>query len=354
MENSIYIFKKPCLNYTLKTMLPFSVESLWCLNHQDFVNLLDVEVFVPKNHKICFYVPSFTYYKSSLFCSSTNVFPTISVTGTDCALNCKHCGGKVLTTMQPAFTPDDLFNMCSIFKQSGAVGCLISGGCLSDGFVPLKPFVAAIARVKHELGLTVFVHTGIIIDLDLAILLKNAAVDAVLIDIIGSQETIDKVYRLNVTVSDCAKSLDVLQKVGLNFVPHVIVGLNEGKLDGEYAALQMISHTTPSAVVIIAFMPLFGTEMTHVKPPQPYDIARVVALTRIMFPQTPITLGCMRPKGKLRGVIDVLALKSGVDAIAFPSQEAIDFAQAQGWPISLSSYCCAKIFTDFSINKKLE
>jgi len=334
-------------------MLPFSVESLWCLNHHDFVNLLDSKTFIPKNHKICFYAPSFTYYRNSLFCSSANAFPTISVTGTNCALNCKHCGGKVLTTMQSAFTSDDLFKMCYTFKQSGAVGCLISGGCLADGSVPLKPFVNTIARVKHELGLTVFVHTGIV-DLEMAILLKTAAVDAVLIDIIGSQETIDKVYRLNVTVSDYAKSLGVLQKVGLTFVPHVIVGLNEGKLDGEYAALQMISHTTPAAVVIIAFMPLFGTEMARIEPSQPYDIARVVALARIMFPQTPITLGCMRPKDKLRGVTDILALKSGVDAIAFPSQEAIIFAKAQGWPISFSSYCCAKIFTDFSINKKLE
>jgi len=334
-------------------MLQSSVESLWCLNHHDFVNLLDSKTFIPKNHKICFYVPSFTYYKHSLFCSSTNTFPTISVTGTACALNCKHCGGKILATMQSTFTPDDLFKMCSNFKQSGAVGCLISGGCLPDGSVPLKPFVAAITRIKHELGLTVFVHTGII-DLEMATLLKSAAVDAVLIDVIGSQETIDKVYRLNATVLDYVKSLEVLQKVGLNFVPHVIVGLNEGKLDGEYAALQMISHTTPSAVVIIAFTPLFGTEMAHIKPPQPYDVARVAALTRVMFPQTPIALGCMRPKGKLRVTTDVLALKSGVDALVLPSQEAIDFAKAQGWSVSFSPYCCAKIFTDFSVNKQLE
>ncbi|MCL1976949.1 MAG: radical SAM protein [Candidatus Bathyarchaeota archaeon] len=256
--------------------------------------------------------------------------------------------------MQSTITPDALFEFCFKLKRDGAVGCLISGGCLSNGSVPLKPFAAAIARVKHELGLTVFVHTGIL-DLETAILLKRSAVDAALIDVIGSQETINKVYGLNVAVSDYAKSLDMLQSAGLNFVPHVIVGLNEGKLDGEYAALQLISRTKPSAVVIIAFMPLHGTEMAKIEPPQPYDIARVIASARMMFPQTPLVLGCMRPKGKLRVITDVLALKSGVDAIAFPSKEAIDFAKEQGWSVSFSSYCCARIFTDFSADKnKLE
>jgi len=328
-------------------MLQHSVESVWSLNQQDLLSLLDLNVFMPKNHKIRFYAPSFTSYKSGFFGSLSQVFPTVSVTGSSCALNCKQCGGKVLATMQSAITPDDLFEVCSKFKQTGAVGCLISGGCMFDGAVPLKPFIPTFARVKGELGLTVFVHTGII-DLETAVLLKQSAVDAALIDVIGSQETINKVYGLNVTVYDYVKSLTALQSAGLNFVPHVVVGLNEGKLDGEFAALQMISKTNPSAVVILAFMPLRGTEMAHIKPPQPHDIARVIASARIMFPKTPLVLGCMRPKGKQRADIDVLALKSGVDAIAFPSQQAINFAKMQNWHVSFSPYCCAKIFTDFN------
>jgi uncharacterized radical SAM superfamily protein len=218
--------------------------------------------------------------------------------------------------------------------------------------VPLKAFVETIAQVKRELGLTVFVHTGLI-DLETAALLKQfVAVDAVLIDVIGSQDTINNVYKLNVTVNDYAKSLDALQKTGLAFVPHVVVGLNGGKLDGEYAALQMISQTKPSAVVIIAFTPLIGTEMAKTEPPQPLDVARVVASARVMFPKIPIVLGCMRPKGKLRVAIDELALKSGVDAIACPSQTAINFAKTHGWTTSFSPYCCAQISTDFNLNKK--
>jgi uncharacterized radical SAM superfamily protein len=322
-----------------------SAEQVWQLTTQELLEFLDSKTLLQKRHQIRFYAPSFTYYKTNQFCSSPKDFPTISVTGSGCALNCKHCGGKVLATMKSAVTPEQLFELCFKLKQNGAVGCLVSGGCLSDGSVPLKTFASAIGRVKRELGLTVFVHTGII-DLQTAMALKDAGVDAALIDVIGSQEIIRKVYNLKASVQDYADSLKALQNAGLPFVPHVIVGLNDGKLDGELAALQMISQTKPSAVVIIAFMPIARTEMAQTLPPQPEDIARVTASARIMFPQAPLVLGCMRPKGKPRAVTDVLALKAGVDAVAFPSQEAIDFAQKQGWVVSFSLFCCAQIFVD--------
>jgi lipoyl synthase len=321
-----------------------SPKTIWHLSQKELLTLLDSKTLMQKT-QIRFYAPSFTHYKTQDFCSSQTDFPTVSVTGNGCALNCKHCGGKVLATMKPVNTSEDLFRLCFELKQKGAKGCLVSGGCLPDGSVPLKDFASAIARVKRELALTVFVHTGII-DSATAVLLKEAGVDAALIDVIGSQETIEKVYRLNVKVKDYADSLLALQNAKLPFVPHVIVGLNEGKLDGELKALEIISETKPAAVVLIAFMPIMGTEMAQVKPPQPLDIARVTASARLMFPKAPLVLGCMRPKGKVRAETDVLALKAGVDAIAFPSQAAIDYAKTEGLTVSFSPYCCAQIFLD--------
>ena len=200
-------------------------------------------------------------------------------------------------------------------------------------------------RIKRELSLTVFVHTGIL-NLETALSLKDAEIDAALIDVIGSKETIKKTYNLNVTLKNYADSLKALDKSGLNFVPHVIVGLNEGKLDGELEALQMISRVKPSALVIIAFMPIHGTAMAKTSPPKPLDIAKVVSVARLMFPETPLILGCMRPKGAMRSETDVLALKAGVDAVAFPSEDAVKYAESKGGTISFSSYCCAQMFMD--------
>jgi hypothetical protein len=195
------------------------------------------------------------------------------------------------------------------------------------------------------LGLTVFVHTGIV-DFATAKRLKNADVDAALIDIIGSDETIKEIYNLNVSVRDYEISLKALNNSSIIFVPHVIVGLHYGKLKGEFHALKMISQYEPSAIVIIAFMPIHGTEMANIKPPEPEKIAKVIAVARLMFPQTPLVLGCMRPKGRHRVKTDILAIKADVNAIAFPTEEATKFAENQGYAIAFSSLCCSQIYAD--------
>lgn len=298
--------------------------------------------------KIYFYAPSFMYYKTSYYHSSPTDFPTISVTGRSCALKCKHCGGKVLNTMYPATTPEKLFELCTQLKHKGGLGCLISGGCLPDGSVPLGKFINVIDKIKRKSSLTVIVHTGII-DFNIAEKLRSAGVDAALIDIIGSDETIREIYKLNLTVKAYEDSLKALHEAGIAFVPHVIVGLHYGKLKGELHALRMISKYHPSTLVIIAFMPIHGTEMENVAPPKPIDIAKVIATARLMFPQTPLALGCMRPKGKHRIETDTLAIKAGVNAIAFPTEEAIKFAEKQRYETTFSSLCCSQVYADLTV-----
>ncbi len=331
--------------HRFENMPQLTPQQVWNLTETELLNHLETDVYKPISNTIRFYAPSFTYYKTKHYCSSKTDFPTISVTGNACTLNCKHCGGKVLETMHPALTPEELFKLGVKLKRSGARGVLVSGGCLPDGSVPLDDLVPVLERIKSELGLTVFVHTGII-KKQTAVALKKAGVDVALIDVIGSEETVAKIYNLKVKVQNFADSLQALKEAELTVVPHVIVGLNEGKLDGELQALEMIQQIKPSALVIIAFMPIHGTAMAETTPPQPADIAKVAALARQMFPKTPLVLGCMRPKGKSRGETDVLALKAGVDAIAFPSEAAVEYAKRMSYRTGFSSYCCAQIYLD--------
>jgi uncharacterized radical SAM superfamily protein len=298
--------------------------------------------------QIRFYAPSFAYYKTGYFHSSPTTFPTISVTGSSCALNCKHCSGKLLETMLSAPTPKGLIEVCTELNNKGCVGCLISGGCLPDGSVPLDRFVDAIAEIKRDLGLTVLVHTGIIKS-STAKALKKAGVDAALIDVIGSKETIRDIYRLNARVSDYDRSLGALHASGIPIVPHVLVGLHYGKLKGELKALKMISKNSPSAVVIIAFLPVRGTPMENVVPPAPKEIIKVLITARLMLPKTPIALGCMRPKGEHRIKTDMLAVRAGVNAIAFPVEEAIQLAESMSLEVTFSSFCCSQVFRDIPL-----
>ncbi|MGA2308880.1 MAG: radical SAM protein [Candidatus Bathyarchaeia archaeon] len=328
-------------------MKQISPEAIWNMNEKELSAFLEKNLLRSRTKEIRFYAPSFMYYKTSYYRSSPTIFPTISVTGKSCALNCKHCGGLVLETMHPVKSSEELFELCVQLKKKGALGCLISGGCLPNGSVPVGKFIDSIARVKRELGLTILVHTGII-DETTAKALAEAKVDSALVDIIGSNDTIKEICKLNVTVDDYSRSLKALQESGLSFVPHVIVGLHYGRLEGELQALQMIRNYRPSALVVIAFMPIRKTEMEKIDPPKPAEIAKVIAATRLIFPETPLVLGCMRPKGRHRVETDTMAIKAGVDAIAFPSEEAVRFAEQHGRTVAFSSLCCSQIYVDLT------
>jgi len=328
-------------------MKQISPEAIWRMNEKELSAFLDKNQLHSKANGMRFYAPSFTYYKTSYYRSSPTDFPTISVTGKGCALNCKHCGGLVLETMYPVKSSEELFELCVRLKKKGALGCLISGGCLPGGSVPFDKFIDGITRVKRDLGLTILVHTGII-DETTALALAEAKVDSALVDIIGSNNTIKEICNLNITADDYSLSLKALQASGISFVPHVIVGLHYGRLKGELQALQTIRNYRPSALVIIAFMPIHATEMEKIDPPKPAEIAKVIASARVMFPDTPLVLGCMRPKGRHRVETDIMAIRAGVDAIAFPTEEAVRFAQRNGKQVAFSSLCCSQIYVDLT------
>ncbi len=295
--------------------------------------------------RVLFYTPSFAYYRIKRYSPPPDAFPSISITGSYCALRCKHCEGKTLRTMYPATSPRKLLELCAKLKRRGAIGCLISGGCSTDGSVPLEGFIDAISKVKRELGLIVTVHTGLV-NYNVAKRLKEAGVDSAMLDVIGSDETIKDIYHLNASVADFERSLRALHEVGIPSVPHVVVGLHYGRLSGELRALQAVEKCSPSAVVIIVFTPIRGTAMEGVHPPKPEDVAKVLTIARLMLQKTPVILGCMRPKGEYRARVDELALRAGVNAIAFPTEGAIKLVESLGYEITFSPVCCSQAYVD--------
>lgn len=296
--------------------------------------------------RIRFYAPGFAHYGNEYLRSLRSTFPSISITGRFCSLNCGHCEGRILGTMVPAQTPRRLMEVCTDIKERGAVGCLISGGCIPNGSVPVGRFIDTIGKIKSRLGLTIVVHTGLI-DFETAKRLREAGVDAVSIDIIGSDETIKEIYNLDASTKDYEESLHALSESGVPFTPHVLAGLHYGTLRGELEALRMIAKYRPSALIMIAFFPIKGTRMEDVKPPSPEEIIEVLIQARFMMPKVPMALGCVRPKGKHRAMTDSLAVEAGVNAIAFPTVEAIERSKTLGLEISFSSVCCSQIHEDF-------
>lgn len=314
-------------------------------NPNKLLDYLNSGVLISNPKIINFYIPSFTPQKTKRYERNSNLFQTFSITGNKCTLRCNHCEGKILRSMQSTPKPEILFEAASNLKEKGGIGCLISGGSQQNGTIDFAQFLPIIKRIKCELGLAVFVHTGII-KLKTAKELKKAQIDLALIDIIGSEKTLKKI-NIKLKITDYIKSLRALQEAKLKFVPHIIVGLDNENLKSEINALKIISKTQPSAIVIIGFTPIFGTKMEQNPPADPKDIVKTLVASRIMFPKTPIALGCMRQKGKNQKNTEISALKVGVKAIAYPTKETINYAKNNNYKILYHPYCCAQIYSDF-------
>lgn len=285
--------------------------------------------------KIDFYLPGMITLNKE-----RGKYPAVSITGNKCELNCDHCGSGLLESMAPSLTPDDLLERCIRLEKAGNVGCLISGGCSRDGCLPWEFFVEALSEIKKRTSLFISVHSGLI-DFATAVKLKEAGVDQALIDVVGDDETLKTVYHLDTGVKSIRHSLSALKRAQLPVVPHIVAGLNYGKIRGELNALKILSGFNPEKLVIVVLMPLDGTPMQGVSPPGPFEVAEILARARIELPDTLISLGCARPRGKISEEMERIAIDSGVNRMAIWSGEALLRAKDYGLEVQFHKTCCS-------------
>ncbi len=280
------------------------------------------------NKKINFFIPS-------------NLFPSLSITGSACALMCKHCKGKLLEALIPATTCEELEKKALMLHKQGAVGLLLTGGCDKRGRVPINSLIPAIKKIKETTDLLLIAHTGFI-SREEAAALKDSGLDGIGFDVIGDMSTVREVYGLDVSVKEYIDSLRAIEDAGIMIFPHVCVGLHFGELRGEYRALELIRTVAPSTIIITGLMPVAGTPMAHIKP-RPSDFEKVIKRAVKMFPDTPIVLGCAHSSGKDRGEIEQIALQSGVIGIASPTMGTVELAKDKGYEVNYYGTCCGLI-----------
>lgn len=252
----------------------------------------------------------------------------ISVTGSKCDLRCSHCNGHYLNSMIP------LTDWRANLNQN-ITSCLISGGCELNGKVPLMRYLPAIKEIKanHRTNL----HVGLIDDDEIEQLSQVA--DVVSFDFVGDDETVREVYGLDKSVDDYVRVyLALKQKVRV--LPHICIGLRGGSISGEYKALELLKHLGTDGLVFIVFAPTEGTAYADRQPPAIEDVVGMLCRAREEFPNIPIHLGCMRPKGKYRLKLDELALRCGVNKIVQPTWAAVDLARELGLEVRRGKECC--------------
>ncbi|MCZ8044069.1 MAG: radical SAM protein [Beijerinckiaceae bacterium] len=284
--------------------------------------------------------PSFKRFDSDeLGACRSGAFPAFSITGGVCALNCKHCRAEILKPMIPTGGPE-MFEgkVRSMIARQGLRGFLLSGGSSRANEVPFDRYLPAIRRLKDDHpDLEVLAHTALV-DRARARALKAAGVDVAMLDIIGDQDTIREVYHLDRPVADFEEALANLVEAGLTVVPHIVIGLHFGTIRGERAALDIIARHRTAAAILVVLMPAFAAP--GFGDVEPLEVAALFAEARRTLPDRLLLLGCARPPGVTRALLDVSAVLAGLDGIAYPADEAVRAARLLGRSQEHVHACC--------------
>ena len=291
--------------------------------------------------ELTFSIPGTVSYHDDTLPLPKNRFPAISVTGSHCNLQCGHCRGKLLESMIPAEDPETFLRVVEGLRLNGAYGVLVSGGANRNGEVPLRKFVPSIKEIKEkDPSFKIIVHTGLI-KRNMAMELKEAGIDQILIDVIGDNDTIREVYHLDKRVEDYEETLSMLKEIGHRLAPHIIIGHHFGEIRGEWRALEIITRVGVETIVLVILKPLIGKD--QFRTPTPEEASKITAIARILNPKTPIRLGCIRPAHPSKVEMEKGAIDSGVNTIAYPLQRTIDYAKEIGLETRFIEMCCSLI-----------
>ncbi len=269
-------------------------------------------------------------------------YPAVSLTGSDCAMGCGHCGGRLLEPMPPARSGEELLALGRRLWSQGQEGMLLSGGSDCAGRLPWPEVLPAIRELAHSTGLILTAHVGRI-DGDTARALKEAGVRQALYDVVGDAETARRVLGWPDGLAWQEETLAACKQAGLEVVPHIIVGLHYGEIRGEARALEIVAGLEPQRLVLVVLMPLKGTALAQVPPPPAREVASLLALARQRLPRARHHLGCARPRGRYRQELDPLAVAAGVNVMALPSDAGLDRARELGVEVSFCDTCCSLV-----------
>lgn len=292
--------------------------------------------------RVNFYTPTFKAFASSEITGcGKSAWPAVSITGGDCKLQCDHCKAKILEPMIAARTPEDLWRVVNDQINGGAQGMLLTGGSNHRNEVEYDDYYATIRKIKDTFpAFKIAMHTALV-DMDIARRMEDCGIDAAMMDVIGSQDTITQVYHLRRTVDDFERTLEYLVSTKLKVVPHIVLGLHYGHMLGEWNALEIIQRHKPQAVVLVVVMPFYAPENRPFVTPDSKEVGRFFMDARAALPDVPLLLGCARPPGRVKLEIDSYAVMAGLNGLAHPSDGMVELAVRLERDVRVTPACCS-------------
>ena len=258
-----------------------------------------------------------------------NDFPSVSVTGTRCDQMCEHCRGVHLRGMIPVSGSDDFFDLAQSLKEKGCTGLLLSGGCDSNGCVPVSGYSEAVSKVSSDLLINV--HAGFI-TADEARRLADSGISCFSVDIHQDKGEMMTVLHLDRDPKDYSELLDILIGTGVRVVPHLTVGFGYNDLA---LSADLVASKGLKDVVLLSMVP---TEGTMVDESVISEDAVMDAVSILQEKGLDVILGCMRDRS-LRG-LERRCIEAGIKRLANPSAETLRWAEENGYRVEKKRMCC--------------
>ncbi len=309
---------------------------------EDMVERLQKAADFSASRPIRFSTPTFKEFSSEeLSGCSKNSFPAFSITAGACALMCDHCEANILDPMIPATSPEMLEEKVrDLVLLHNLQGFLLSGGSNRRNEIAYERYYPVIEKLKTEFPhLRIAIHSALL-DEARAKRMETAGVDTAMMDVIGAQETIRDVYHLDRSVDDFEATLASLCSTSMEVVPHIVIGLHYGRTMGEANALDICARHGIHALVLVIVMPFYARAGTF-STPATRDVGEIFLEARQRLANKQVLLGCARPPGMVRRVIDSYAVMAGLDGIAFPADGMVALADVIGRPYHQEHACCS-------------
>jgi len=247
---------------------------------------------------------------------TVQVSDILSVKTGGCSEDCAYCAQSIRNgTKAPKQPMLDLETVVAAAKNAKSKGatrfCMsTSGRCLARQ----EEFdnICAMVKAVHELGMETCVTVGFITE-EQAKRLKEAGLDYYNHNVDTSPEFYSKIISTR-TIDDRIKTIDIVQRAGINVCSGGIVGMGETNED-RVKMLVLLANlkTPPRCVPINKLVKIPGTRVDGSKPIDDFEFVRLVALARILMPKSYVKIAAGR--NTLSDAVQALCMFAGANAL---------------------------------------
>ena len=153
--------------------------------------------------------------------------------------------------------------------------------------------IEAMVRGVRGLGMETCMTLGML-SFDQTLRLKDAGLDYYNHNVDTSESYYSEVITTR-TFADRLETLDHVRNAGIKVCTGGILGMGESELDRVDMLVTLANLPEhPESVPINMLIPMEGTPLAKAKPVDPFDFVRVIALARVMMPQSHVRLSAGR------------------------------------------------------------